>query len=131
MNQHRREPTDENLEKYRRTEGGKTYWHTSDFLLYDEALEEELDELLHFVMDGLLDESAGDSDRQERVQMFRVGRRVIQTARRLGMDPGDLAIQLDHFGEVIWLPICIWKKGEDGSMSRSLMSSLQGLNEQS
>jgi len=130
MNQYRREPTDENLEKYRRVEAGKTYWFTSDFLLYDEALEDELEELLDFVIHESPDYSPSDSEREERLEVFRIGRRVVQTARRLGIAASDLSEQLSNFGEVIWLPICIWKEDEDGTMSRSLLSSLQALNEQ-
>jgi hypothetical protein len=62
--------------------------------------------------------------------MFRIGRRVVQTARRLGIAASDLSEQLSNFGEVIWLPICIWQKNEDGTMSRSLLSDLQASDEQ-
>ena len=130
MNQYRREPSDENLEKYKRTEGGKAYWFTSDFLLYDEALEDELEALLDFVIHESPDYSTSDSEREERLEMFRIGRRVVQTAKRLGIAASDLSEQLSNFGNVIWLPICIWKKDEDGTMSRSLLSSLQALDEQ-
>ena len=130
MNQYRREPTDANLERYKRSEKGKPYWFTSDFLLYDEALEEELEALLDFVIHESPSYSLGDSEREERLETFRIGRRVVQAARRLGVAPGDLAEQLDHFGNVIWLPICIWKKDENGTMSWSLLSSLQALDEQ-
>lgn len=130
MNQYRREPSDENLEKYKRTEGGKEYWFTSDFLLYDEALEEELEALLDFVIHESPDYGPSDSEREERLEMFRIGRRVVQAAKRLGIPASDLSEQLSNFGEVIWLPICIWKKDEDGTMSRSLLSSLQALDEQ-
>lgn len=77
MNQHRREPTAENLEKTRRTEGGKIDWFTADFLLYDEALEEELEALLHFVIHDSPDHGPEDSEREERLEAFRIGRRVI------------------------------------------------------
>lgn len=127
MNQYRREPTAENLEKVRRTEGEMIYWFTADFLLDDEALEEELEALLHCVIHDSPDYSPEDSEREERLEAFRIGRRVIQTARRLSVNPDDLALQLDHFGQVIWLPICIWKKDANGNMTRSLHSSLQAL----
>jgi len=131
MNQYRREPTDANLEQYKRSEGGKTYWFTSDFLLYDEAIEEELEALLDFVIHESPSYSPGDSEREERLEVFRIGRRVVQTARRLGISASDLGEQLSNFGEVIWLPICIWKKNDEGTMSRSLLSSLQALKEES
>ena len=130
MNQYRREPSDENLEKYKRTEGGNAYWFTSDFLLYDEALEDELEALLDFVIHESPDYSTSDSEREERLEMFRIGRRVVQAAKRLGIAASDLSEQLSNFGNVIWLPICIWKKDEDGTMSRSLLSNLQALDEQ-
>ena len=130
MNQYQREPTDENLERYRRMQGGKAYWFTSDFLLYDEALEDELEALLDFVIHESPDSSSNNSESEERLEMFRIGRRVVQAARRLGIAASDLSEQLSNFGEVIWLPICIWQKNEDGTMSRSLLSDLQASDEQ-
>ncbi|AFZ54689.1 hypothetical protein WEU38_14070 [Cyanobacterium aponinum AL20118] len=42
MNKFILEPTDENLERFKKVKGTAVYWHTADFFRYDSAIEDEL-----------------------------------------------------------------------------------------
>jgi len=42
MNKFILEPTDENLERFKKVKGTTVYWHTADFFRYDSAIKDEL-----------------------------------------------------------------------------------------
>jgi len=44
------EPTTSNLELYKKTKGGISYWHTKDFFKFDEKIVDKLDYLLDVYM---------------------------------------------------------------------------------
>lgn len=118
------EPTVENLERYQRVEGTKTYWHTSDFFKYDRNLEAELSDILNAYTDALeeFDEEC------ERTIELSIGRRIVKAARKAGISPQDYRDQFNNFGAVIWTPICIWREDESGNMRYSLTNSLESVD---
>ncbi|NEO84397.1 MAG: hypothetical protein F6J87_09110 [Spirulina sp. SIO3F2] len=123
MNKFILEPTDENLERLKRSEAGKVYWHTKDFFWFDPAIENELATLLETYMDVVM-ESEEDDDKVDRRLVIVIGRMLVELARKVGTSAQDCRNQFDNFIAVIWTPICIWHKDESGKIRYSLKSKL-------
>ena len=119
------EPTDENLERHKRVQGGKVYWHSADFFQFDCSLEKELSVIFDAYMDALMESDEEDEDETERKIGLSLGRMIVKAARRVGISSQDYRDQFNNYATVIWTPICIWRKDNSGKISYSLMSNLQ------
>ncbi len=118
------EPTNENLELYQRVNSGIVYWHTSDFFLYDEALESYFSDIFDVYMDALIESEEDDDERFTRRISFKIGRLIVKAAKEVGISPKDFRDQFANYTTVIWTPICIWRKDSLGKVGYSLMSNL-------
>lgn len=121
MNKFILEPTDENLERCKKVQGIKTYWHTIDFFQFDKNLEDELSIIFDAYMDALMQ---SDEDEAVRKISFSIGRMLIKAARKVDVSPQDYRDQFNNYATVISTPICIWRKDKLGEFSYSLKNSL-------
>lgn len=124
MNKFVLEPTDENLERYKRVNGTNTYWHTADFFQFDRSFEDELSIILDAYIDALKESDEDDEDEAVRKIGFSIGKMLVKAARKAGISPQDYRDQFNNFATVIWTPICIWRKDNSGEISYSLKSNL-------
>ncbi len=124
MNQFILEPTDENLERLKKTNGGNVYWHTADFFQFDPSIKDELSDIFDAYMDTLMQSDDEDEDAAIRKMGFSIGRMLVEAARESGISPQDYRDQFNNYATVIWTPICIWRKDESGKISYSLRSNL-------
>jgi hypothetical protein len=118
------EPTAENLERYKRVQGEKVYWHTADFFWFDPSLEDELAAIFDAYMDALMESEEDDDDEAIRKLIFPIGRLLIKAAQKAGISPQDYRDQFNNYATVIWTPICIWYKDESGHVRHTLKSNL-------
>jgi len=123
MNKFVLEPTDENLERLKKTKGREVYWHTADFFQFDPAIEDELSVIFDAYMDALM-ESEDDEENAALKIGFSIGRMLVKSARRIGISSQDYRDQFNNYATVIFTPICIWRKDKSGEISYSLKSSL-------
>ena len=122
------EPTNENLERYKKLKDGKAYWQTADFFKYDPELEKILSEILDVYMDAMMNEEKDDDeDRVERRIAYSIAKMIVIKARKLNISSKDLRDRFDNFATVIWTPICVWNKDDFGKINYSLTSGLNGL----
>ena len=122
------EPTNENLERYKKLKDGKVYWQTADFFKYDPELENILSKILDVYMDAMMDDDGeDDEDRVERRIAYSIAKMIVIEARKLNISSKDLRKQFDNFATVIWTPICVWKKDDSGKINYLLISGLNGL----
>ena len=62
MNKFVVEPTDENLELYKRVKGSKSYWHTTNFFQFNHNLENEMSVIFDAYMDVLMESDEEDEN---------------------------------------------------------------------
>ena len=62
MNKFVVEPTDENLELYKRVKGSKSYWHTADFFQFNHNLKNEMSVIFDAYMDVLMESDEEDEN---------------------------------------------------------------------
>ncbi|MGB0560549.1 MAG: hypothetical protein ACPGVO_01940 [Spirulinaceae cyanobacterium] len=117
MNKFVLEPNEENLERLKRNENGKVYWHTMDFFHFDSKIEDDLSDILIAYVDV---ESEEDEEKLELL----IERMLGQLADRIGVSMQDCRSQLDNYARVVLTPICIWWRDETGKMRYSLKSKL-------
>lgn len=124
MNKFVLEPTDENLERLKKTKDQAVYWYTADFFQFDPSIEDELSVIFDAYMDALMASDEKDEAETTHKIGFSIGRMLVKTARKIGISSQDCRDQFNHYAKVIWTPICIWRKDESGETSYSLKSSL-------
>ncbi|MDV3001172.1 MAG: hypothetical protein N5P05_002778 [Chroococcopsis gigantea SAG 12.99] len=124
MNDYIVDPNDENLKRLQRFNGGEVYWHTEDFFRFDSDLTDELDAIFEVYMDAFKESEGDDDEVAERRVGFLTAKKIVETARRLGISPRNLRDQFDNFATVVFTPICLWRRDEPGVIHRSLMSNL-------
>ena len=111
---YRRIPTAEALAQYQKYNGDQPYWLTEDFFCNEESLEPTL---------GILFSELIEIEDGERGVEFKIGRRIIQEARKLNIPPKILSYQLNNFTQTVLTPICIWHWDGQGDGNRYTLQS--------
>lgn len=124
MNKFTLEPTDENLERFKRFQDGKAYWHTADFFHFDCKLSNELSIIFDVYIDKMM-ESVDDNDEViiHKIE-FSIARMLVKAARETGISPQDYRDQFNNYAMVVWTPICIWYKDESGNIRHCFRNNL-------